>query len=255
MSRLQVQILEEGLHVGGLLVLHLLHLVQPLQRCVEARVEDGVRAEHQLDPRLEGELVQAEVAQEGDQAELDDVFDLGVREDEDLVGRALDRVVTQQVFQQFQSNLRLELLLEHLIEDEIEYGEHGRHFLIAILVLLAEHVVHIVEVELEQFDFAGGFVGRHVDDRLEVEDLGEDAALASIRTCFLKTLCLILVQLSVEEESLLGIGGSRRNAIGFCSLLLWLLKLACGLAAKARRLRTTHVIHLIRLMMIFHILD
>ena len=125
MARLQVQILEEGLHVGGLLVLHLLHLVQPLQRRVEARVEDGVGAEDELDSRLEGELVEAEVPQEGGQAELDDVFHLGVCEDEDLVGGPLDRVISQQVFQQFQSNLRLELLLEHLIEDKVEYGEHG----------------------------------------------------------------------------------------------------------------------------------
>ena len=121
-------------------------------------------------------------------------------------------------------------------------------------MLLAEHVVHIVEVELEQFSFAGRFVGSHVDDRLEVEDLGEDAALARIRPGFLETLCLVLVQLSVEEESLLGISGSRRNAIGFCSLLLRFLQIACALAAKARRLSATHVIHLIRLMIVFHIL-
>ena len=65
------------------------------------------------------------MAQEGDQAELHDVLNLGVREDEDLVRWPLDRVIPKQVFQQFQSNLRFELLFKHLIEHEIENGKHG----------------------------------------------------------------------------------------------------------------------------------
>ena len=123
--RFQIQVLEECLHVGGLFVFHLLHLVQTLQGRIETRIKDGIRAQNQLNTRLESELVQAEVAQEGDQAELHDILNLGVREDEDLVRWPLDRVIPKQVFQQFQSNLRFELLFKHLIEHEIENGKHG----------------------------------------------------------------------------------------------------------------------------------
>jgi len=124
MLRLQVELLQECLHVGGFLIFNLLHLIQTLQRGVEARIEHWVTPEHQLNSWLEGELVQAKVPQECRETELDDVCDLGVREDKDLVGRPLDGVIAQQVFEQFQSNLGLELLLEHPVEDEIEDGEH-----------------------------------------------------------------------------------------------------------------------------------
>lgn len=145
--------------------------------------------------------------QESGQAELNDVSDLSVREDENLVRRPLDRVIAQQVLQQFQSNLRFELLFEHFVEDEVQNGEHRRHFLVAVLVLLAEHVVHVVEVQLEKLNLAGRFVGRHVDDGLEVEDFRKHSALAGICACLLQALRLVLVQLSVQEERLLGVGG------------------------------------------------
>ena len=80
-------------------------------------------------------------------------------------------MVSKQVFQQFQSILGLELLLQHSIEDKVKNGQHSGDFLIAVLVLLAEDVVHIVEVKLKQFDFAGRFIWRYIDDGLQVEDL------------------------------------------------------------------------------------
>ena len=150
--------------------------------------------------------------QEGDQAKLHDIGDLGVCEDEDLVWGPLDRVVSQQVFKQFQSSLRLELLLEHPVEDKVEDGEHRGNFLVAILMLLAEHIVHVMEVKLEKFDFAWGFVWRDIDDRFEIEDLGEDAALTCIRASFLQTLGLVLIQFCVQEESLLCIVSGGGNA-------------------------------------------
>ena len=60
-------------------------------------------------------------------------------------------------------------------------------------MLLAKHVVHIVEVELEQFSLARRFVGSHVYNRLKVKNFGEDAALARVRPSFLQTLRLILI--------------------------------------------------------------
>ena len=102
--------------------------------------------------------------QERDQTELHDIGDLSVREDEDLVRGSLDRVVSQQVFQQFQSILGLELLFQHPVEYEVEDGKHRRYLLVAILMFLAEHVVHVVEVKLEKFDFAWRFVWCDIDD-------------------------------------------------------------------------------------------
>ena len=62
------------------------------------------------------------MSQEGHQTKLYDVSDFSVREDEDLVRWALDGMVSKQVFQQFQSILGLELLLQHSIEDKVKNG-------------------------------------------------------------------------------------------------------------------------------------
>ena len=51
------------------------------------------------------------MSQESREAELEDLLDLFVAEDEDLERRSLDRVVSQVVSKQFQTSLRLELLL------------------------------------------------------------------------------------------------------------------------------------------------
>lgn len=51
------------------------------------------------------------MSEESREAELKDVLDLLVAEDEDLERRSLDRVVSQVVSKQFQASLRLELLL------------------------------------------------------------------------------------------------------------------------------------------------
>ena len=102
--------------------------------------------------------------QERDQAELHDIGDLSVCEDEDLVRGSLDRVVTQQVFQQFQSILGLELLFQHPVEYKVEDSKHRRYLLVAILMFLAERVVHVVKVQLEKFDFAWRFVWCDIDD-------------------------------------------------------------------------------------------
>lgn len=68
------------------------------------------------------------------------------------------------------------------MEDVIEDCKHSRHLLIAVLVLLAEHVVHKVKVQFEQLYFRGCLIGNHIDDGLQVEDLGEDASLPNIST-------------------------------------------------------------------------
>ena len=52
--------------------------------------------------------------------ELYDVFDLSIREDEDLVGWSLDRVIGEQVLQKSESNLWFQLLFEHQIEDVVK---------------------------------------------------------------------------------------------------------------------------------------
>lgn len=62
--RLQIELFQECLHVGGFLIFHLLHLIQTLQWGVETRIEHWVTPEHQLDSWLESELVQAKVPQE-----------------------------------------------------------------------------------------------------------------------------------------------------------------------------------------------
>ena len=65
------------------------------------------------------------MSQEGHQAKLHDVSDFSVREDEDLVRWTLDGMVSKQVFQQFQSILGLELLLQHSVEDKVKNGQHS----------------------------------------------------------------------------------------------------------------------------------
>lgn len=54
---LKVQLFQECLHVGGFLFLDLLHLIQTAERSIEACVEHRVTPEHQLNSRLEGELI------------------------------------------------------------------------------------------------------------------------------------------------------------------------------------------------------
>ena len=156
-------------------------------------------------------------------------------------------MVSKQVFQQFQSILGLELLLQHSIEDKVKNGQHSGDFLIAVLVLLAEDVVHIVEVKLKQFDFVGRFVWRYIDDGLQVEDLCEYASFTCICTSLLQALGLILIEFSVEEETLLGIlGCSRRDTVILRSLSLLVFITALCLATKAWSFSTTHIVHLIR---------
>ena len=104
------------------------------------------------------------MSEESREAELKDVLDLLVAEDEDLERRSLDRVVSQQVLQQFQSILGLELLFQHPVEYKVEDSKHRRYLLVAILMFLAERVVHVVKVQLEKFDFARRFVWCDIDD-------------------------------------------------------------------------------------------
>ena len=129
-----------------LLLIDFLHLVKTSQLCIHAQVEDGILAQDELDSGLEGELVEAEVPQEGLHGEVDDVKHLLVAEDEDFVRRSLDGVVRQQVFQKFETELWFQLPFEHAMENEVQDGKHSRDLLITILVLLAEDVVHVVEV-------------------------------------------------------------------------------------------------------------
>ena len=59
------------------------------------------------------------------QTEVKDFLNLFIVEDKDLERRPLDRVVPQVISEQFQTNFRLELLLEHPCEDVVEDCEHG----------------------------------------------------------------------------------------------------------------------------------
>ena len=67
-------------------------------------------------------------------------------------------------------------------------------------MLFAENIVHVVEVQLEQFYLAWRLVRCHVNDALQVKDLSEYAPLIDIGSCFFQALCLILIELCVEEE-------------------------------------------------------
>ena len=114
-------------------------------------------------------------------------------------------MVGKQVLQQLETNLGLELSLEHAVEDVIEDGEHRRHLLVTVLILFAEYVVHVVEVKSQELILARRLVWRHVDDRFKVEDLSEDSALSLIGPSFLQALRLILVQFRIQEELLFGV--------------------------------------------------
>ena len=87
--------------------------------------------------------------QESCHREVEDVLRFLIAEDENFVGRALNGMVCKEILQQFETDFGLQLLLEHTMEYEVEDGEHGRDFFIAVMMFLAEHVVHVVEVELE----------------------------------------------------------------------------------------------------------
>jgi hypothetical protein len=83
------------------------HIIESGQFCIELSVKDGVAAQYELNSRFECKLIETEVSEESREAELKDLLDLLVAEDEDLERRALDRVVSQVVSKQFQASLRL----------------------------------------------------------------------------------------------------------------------------------------------------
>ena len=92
-------------------------------------------------------------------------------------------------------------------------------------MLLAEVVVHIVEVEAEQLHFAGRLVRGHIHDALQVEDLGQDAALSLVSAGFLQRLSLVLIEAGIQEELLSRVrhGGRTGTLVGSsppCSLRL-----------------------------------
>ena len=68
------------------------------------------------------------------------------------------------------------------------------------MILYAEVIVHVVEVKLEQLDFAWRLVRVQVSDRFEIENFCKNAAFSNIRASFLQALRLILIELGVEEE-------------------------------------------------------
>ena len=98
-SRLEVHLFEEVFHLLCLFIIDLLHLIQRHQLCVEARIEDGVAPEDQLNSRFERKLIQTEVSQECCHGELDDTGSLVIREDEDLIRWPLDFMIGKQVLQ------------------------------------------------------------------------------------------------------------------------------------------------------------
>ena len=68
------------------------------------------------------------------------------------------------------------------------------------MILYAEVIVHVVEVKLEQLNFAWRLVRVQISDRLEIENFCKHAAFCNIRASFLQALRLILIELCVEEE-------------------------------------------------------
>ena len=137
---------KEHPHFLCFFLLNFLHAIQVHKWWTKVRIEDWVAAEDQLDPRLEGELIQTEVSEECGHGELHNSFHFVIGEDKDLERWSVNRVVLQMLLQHFQTNLWFQLLLEHASEDMIKNGQHGGHFFIAEAILLAEEVVHVVEV-------------------------------------------------------------------------------------------------------------
>lgn len=140
------------------------------------------------------------MAEEWVQGELNNLFHFFVSEDKDLEGRSLNWVVTQMISEQFQTYLRLQLLLKHPLEDVVHDSEHGRYLLVAEGVLLAESVVHGVEVKFEELNLRRRFVRSHWQDALQAEDLGQSASLLRVGLCLPQILGLVLVELGVQEE-------------------------------------------------------
>ena len=79
-------------------------------------------------------------------------------------------------------------------------GEHSRRLLVAELILLAEIVIHVIEVQLEHFDLWWWLSGSHVEDGLKLEDLGKGSSFFGVCFCFPQILRFVLIQLSVEEK-------------------------------------------------------
>lgn len=65
-----------------------------------------------------------------------------------------------------------QLLLKHKVEHEIEHTQESGGLLIAELLLLAEAIVHVVEVKSELLDFVGRLIGGNVQNALESENFG-----------------------------------------------------------------------------------
>ena len=89
------------------------------------------------------------MTQERLHGEVHDIGHLLIIEDENFVRWALNRMIAEQVLEQFEADLRFQLSFEHAMEHKVENGEHRGHLLIAVLVLLAESVIHVMEVKLE----------------------------------------------------------------------------------------------------------
>ena len=109
-------------------------------------------------------------------------------------------MVPQVITQQFQTDLRLQLLLKHSREDMVHDGEHCRHLLVAEGVILAESIVHGVEVKFEELNLRGRFVGCNTQDGLQAENLGQGTPLLGIGLRFPQVLGLVLVQSGIQEE-------------------------------------------------------
>ena len=106
-------------------------------------------------------------------------------------------MVPQVVSEQFQTNFRLELLLEHPCEDVVEDCKHGRYFLIAERIVFAEGIVHCMEVKFQQLNLRRGFVRRHAENGFQAEDLCKSTTLLCVCLGLFEVLCLVLIELCV----------------------------------------------------------
>ena len=155
--------------------------------------------QHQLHLWLEGVLVHREVSEERVQHEVTDFLGLHRRENEDAVGWSLTAVPQQDLLEHLDPVLDEHLLLDHCLEDEVHDGQQSTHFLVGVLLLRAEGVVDIVEVQDQLVDLVH-FVSWLLLNGFESENLVQNSPLLAVGLGLSQVLGLVLVEGSVQEE-------------------------------------------------------
>ena len=116
--------------------------------CVESFVEIRLSFEYELPPGLEGELVHAEVPEEGAEGEIYNLGQLGLRvKDQGRKRGSLKRMPLQDSLKDLEAFLGKYLPLQHVLKQKVHNREEGRGLLIRESILLAELIVDVVEVK------------------------------------------------------------------------------------------------------------